>query len=398
MKVAFVVQRYGMDINGGAELHCRWVAEHMSRHWDVEVLTTQAVDYITWRNAYSERHEIINGVPVRRFPVKRPRDPQRFGAIQKFILEEEHSPQEEQKWLEEEGPLSPELIDYIRGHAGDYAYFIFFSYRYYHSYRGINAVPEKSLLVPTAEHDDIIYLRLFRDLFRKPKGIIYNSYEERSLIQKISGNHQVPGEVVGVGTRVPPRAAVEPFRRKRRISGKYLLYLGRIDENKGCGELFDYFLRCKEETGTDIQLVLVGRNVMKIPSHPDIIYLGFLPEEDKWAALNGARVLMMPSPYESLSMVTLEAWALRKPVLVNGRCDVLKGQCRRSGGGLFYDDYSDFKRALHLMLTDERLHRSLGERGQKYFQTHYTWAVIEKKYLTLVDHIEKTAAMTSSCA
>jgi len=391
MKVAFVVQRYGMEINGGAELHCRWVAEHMSRHWDVEVLTTRAVDYITWRNAYRKDEEVINGVPVRRFPVRRPRDPFRFGEIQNFILNEEHQHKDELKWLEEEGPLSPEMIEYIRHHADDYTYFIFFSYRYYHSYWGIQTVPHKSLLVPTAEHDDIIYMRLFRDLFRKPRGIIYNSVEERELIRKLAGNYSVPGQVVGVGTRMPPRTDEDSFRKRYGLPEEYLFYLGRIDENKGCGRLFDYFLRFKKETGEDIPLVLAGRNVMKIPSHPDIVYLGFLPEEDKFSALSGARILMMPSPYESLSMVTLEAWALKRPVLANGGCEVLRGQCRRSQGGLYYDDYPDFKHALDVMLNDPRLRQTLGENGKKYFHSHYTWEVIENKYLSVVEQIERTA-------
>jgi glycosyltransferase involved in cell wall biosynthesis len=390
MKVAFVVQRYGLEINGGAELHCRWVAEHMARHWDVEILTTQAVDYITWKNAYPEGDDIINGIPVKRFPVKRPRDPRRFGEIQDFILNREHKEKEELKWLDEEGPFSPDLIEYIRSHEGNYDYFIFFSYRYYHSYWGIHTVPGKSILVPTAEHDDIIYLRLFRDLFRKPRAIIYNSVEERELIQKISGNHFIPGEVVGVGTLVPPQVHSEAFRRRYHLPGDYLLYLGRIDKNKGCPQLFDYYLQYKKETGAAIPLVLVGRNVMKIPPHPDIVYLGFLSEEEKFAALNGAAVLMMPSPYESLSMVTLEAWALEKPVLANGGCEVLRGQCRRSQAGLFYDDYNDFKGALQLMLHDKRLCRRLGSNGKTYFQTHYTWDVIENKYLSIIDQVEGT--------
>jgi glycosyltransferase involved in cell wall biosynthesis len=389
MKVAFVVQRYGMEINGGAELHCRWVAEHMARHWNVDVLTTRAVDYISWRNAYPENNEIINGIPVKRFSVKRPRDPRRFGDIQNFILHEEHKQRDEHKWLDEEGPLVPDMVAYIREHAAEYDYFIFFSYRYYHSYWGIRAVPDKSLLVPTAEHDDIIYLRLFRDLFHKPSGIIYNSVEEKKLIQTVSGNHAVPGKVVGVGTLVPPQVDSESFRRRFQLPGEYVLYLGRIDENKGCGKLFEYFLRYKQENGSTIPLVLVGRNVMKIPAHPDIVYLGFLSETDKFAALNGARMLMMPSPYESLSMVTLEAWALQKPVLANGGCGVLRGQCRRSQAGLYYDDYSDFKQALDLMLHDDRLCRRLGENGKEYFHTHYTWDVIEEKYLSLVEEIER---------
>ena len=188
MRIAFVVQRYGVEIDGGAELHCRWIAEHMRKYCDVEVLTTQAYDYITWQNHYPEGEEEVNGIPVRRFPVIRPRDPERFGRIQHHILENEHRVEDELRWLEEEGPLAPAMIEHIREHADDFDYFIFFSYRYYHSYWGINALPHKSVLVPTAERDAVIHLSLFKDLFRKPRAFLYNSEEEKNMIQALSRN------------------------------------------------------------------------------------------------------------------------------------------------------------------------------------------------------------------
>ena len=81
MKVAVVVQRYGADINGGAELHARYIAEHLARHVQVEVLTTCATDYITWRNALPAGVETVHGVTVRRFPVAREREPDEFGQL-----------------------------------------------------------------------------------------------------------------------------------------------------------------------------------------------------------------------------------------------------------------------------------------------------------------------------
>ena len=77
-----------------------------------------------------------------------------------------------------------------------------------------------------------------------------------------------------------------------------------------------------------LDLVLIGSNVLPIPKHPRIRHLGFLSDEDKFDALAAADVLIMPSRFESLSMVALEAWALGKPVLANGHCDVLRGQVR----------------------------------------------------------------------
>jgi glycosyltransferase involved in cell wall biosynthesis len=391
MRVCFVVQRYGLEINGGAELHCRWVAEHMSKYWEVEVLTTKAFDYVTWANHYTEDETVINGIRVRRFPVSRPRNPERFGRIQNLILETEHGEDQELTWLEEEGPLAPGLIETVKAEADRFDYFIFFSYRYYHSFYGIKAVPARSILVPTAEHDPVIHLRIFKDLFRRPRAFVYNSYEERALIQGLSRNEAVPGDVVGVGTEVPGSYDPARFRDKFAVPGPYLIYVGRIDQNKGCHQLFEYFLRFKRETGSPAQLLLVGNTILPIPGHPDVRHLGFLSEEDKFDGIAGADVLMMPSFYESLSMVTLEAWAMGKPVLANAACEVLRGQCRRSNGGLYYENYGEFRETLLLMLGDPALREALGRNGRAYFAANYTWDVIENKYLAIVAGLEGRA-------
>jgi len=389
MKLAFVVQRYGLEINGGAELHCRWVAEHMKKHAEVEVLTTKAVDYITWKNHFARDEEVVNGITVRRFPVTRARNPERFGRIQDRLLRHDHKEADELRWLNEEGPRAPGLIQFLKDNENAYDYFIFFSYRYYHSYWGIKTVPRQSILVPTAERDPVVGLGIFRDLFRTPRAIIYNSIEERKMINDVSGNGPVPGDVVGVGTEIPDCYSGETFRRQHNISGPYVLYLGRIDENKGCHRLFDYFIRFKRESGSEVKLVLAGSTVMQIPSHPDLLYLGFLGDGEKFDALDGAELLIMPSFYESLSMVTLESWALGKPVLANALCDVLKGQCQRSNGGLYYETYPEFRESLGVLLSSPRLRRALGEDGRRYFEANYTWDVIEKKYLALLGRLEK---------
>ena len=95
----------------------------------------------------------------------------------------------------------------------------------------------------------------------------------------------------------------------------------------------------------------------------------------------------MPSFYESLSMVTLEAWALGRPVLANARCEVLKGQCLRSNGGLYYENYAEFREALRLLLDSPRLRAGLGENGRAYFCANYTWDIIEHKYLSIMNEL-----------
>jgi len=87
--------------------------------------------------------------------------------------------------------------------------------------------------------------------------------------------------------------------------------------------------------------------------------------------------------------VALEAWGMGKPVLANGRCDVLKGQCLRSNAGLYYASYAEFADALYSITSSASLSEGLGRNGAAYFQRHYAWPVIERKYLDMFEQLSK---------
>jgi glycosyltransferase involved in cell wall biosynthesis len=383
VKLAIVVQRYGAAINGGAELHARYIAERLARHAEVEVLTTCASDYVTWRNELEPGVERGNGVLVRRFPVTHERDPIAFGLQSARVFGEAHSIGDELEWLDAEGPSSPALIEHVAKHARSFDYVMFFSYRYYHAYHGVRAAGMKAILVPTAERDETVGLSIFQPLFRGVRALMYNSPEERAMIQTVSGNQNVPGVVVGVGSDVPAQTQPARFRQKYDIRGPFVVYVGRIDQNKGCTELFDFFQRYLRETQGQLSLVLIGNSLLPIPAHPRIRHLGFLDDGDKFDAIAAADLLIMPSYFESLSMVALEAWALGRPVLANARCDVLKGQCIRSNAGLYYEHPLEFIEALRAIEQNRWLSAALGRNGRQFFREHYDWAVIERKYLDM---------------
>jgi len=246
--------------------------------------------------------------------------------------------------------------------------------------------------VPTAERDATIGLSIFHPLFRSVRAVMYNSPEERTMIQAVSGNESVAGVVVGVGSDVPSNPQPGRFRQKHNVRGPFAVYVGRIDENKGCKELFDYFEGYLQDPHGKLSLVLVGNSLLPIPQHPRIRHLGFLNDADKFDAMAAADVLFMPSYYESLSMVTLEAWALGRPVLANGRCDVLKGQCIRSNAGLYYDNAQEFAETLTAIEQNRWLSGTLGRNGRQFFREHYDWPVIERKYLDMFDRIRHAPA------
>ena len=383
MKLAIVVHRYGATINGGSGLHARYLAEHLAAHADVRVLTTCARDYVTWRNELPAGEELVNGIPVERFRVSRERDTIEFSRRSSQCFDETHSLQDELRWIDSEGPTSPSLIDRLRRGRREFDFVILFSVRYYQAYHGARAVPATAMLVPTAEREAALGLHIFLPIFRGVRAIMYNSHEEQALINGLSSNAHVPGVVVGVGSEIP--ATVQPQRARQAfgLHRPFIVYVGRIDANKGCAELFDFFTQYSDASDRSIDLVLVGRAVMPLPSHPRIRHLGYLDDPDKFDVVAAAAVLVMPSPYESLSMAALEAWALGRPVLANARCDVLVGQCIRSNAGLYYQSASEFGAALDLLLDDDGVSRRLGERGREYFATHYSWPVIERKYLDM---------------
>jgi glycosyltransferase involved in cell wall biosynthesis len=389
VRLAFVIQRYGTEVSGGAELHCRWLVERLARRHQVEVFATRALDYLEWRNHFPAGTEVVGGVPVHRFPVKRRRSAREFASLSNLCFHEKHTEDEEVRWVKENGPFSPALVEAVAGARERFDRFFFYCYRYYHSYFGLPAVRDRAILVPTAEEDPAIGLRIFRPFFRAPRGIVYLTPEEQALVEDASGNRDLPSVVIGSGLNLPEPDPALDFRKKHALTRPFLLYVGRIDKNKGCVTLFAYFRKFLEDTGRDLDLVLAGSAALPIPDHPRIRHVGFVTEEEKVAALRQCHLLVMPSPYESLSVITLEAWKMAVPVLANARCRVLMGQCLRSNGGLFYHGYAEFAEALSLLLDQTDARATLGRQGQRYVDEECSWERVEEK---VEDLLRRTGA------
>ncbi len=384
MRLAVVVQRYGTEVVGGAELHARWIAQRLAARHEVEVLTTCAVDYLTWENVYPAGASEVAGVRVRRFPVTKRRTAEGFDQLSGKVHFFAHSDRDEQRWMEEHGPVTPALVDHLRKHAGEYDALVFFSYRYWTAYHGLQVAPHKSILVPTAEDDPTLGLRMFQPFFALPAAYAFNSAEERDSILKAAGRTDLPGEVVGVGIEGGEPSPVDEMRRKLDLLGDYIVYVGRIEREKGCSRLFANFLQYVQQRSPNLNLVLVGKAVLPIPTHVNITHLGVLSDADKLAAVRGSRLLVHPSPFESLSMALLEGWMMERAALVNGKCAVLRGQVTRANGGLYYATPEEFGEALHWMLGHPAESEAMGRAGRAYFDRHYSWDVILEKYERLL--------------
>ena len=196
-----------------------------------------------------------------------------------------------------------------------------------------------------------------------------------------------------MGIEAPKKIRADAFRARYQLTDPFLLYVGRIDESKGCAAMFEYFIRWKSEKGTPHKLVLLGTEVMPVPFHEDIVHLGFVGEREKWEAMSICDWLLMPSPHESLSMVLLETWSVGRPALVNGKCDVLTSHCRASHGGVWASDFQEWSAALSLIDDDTK--KTLGEQGRVYVQQNYSWEEVERAFLEL---LENPAGQSSQAA
>ena len=417
MRIAFIVQRYGTEILGGSEYHCRLIAERLAPRHNVEVLTTCAADYITWKNEYAEGTDRVRGVTVRRFANARTRDLHAFNRYSEWIFTSEHTREDEHEWLRQQGPWSPALLDYLERNHHQYDVLIFFTYLYAPTVLGIKIAPHKSILVPTAHDEPAIRLEIYKELFSLPAGLAYNTEVERRFLTTHFSIRAVEEETVGCGVDLPqaqayPRerpaepesdgpapaaedeaAADDPsplyrphlahrgsvFRRRHRLHGPFLLYGGRIDAGKGCEELIEYFSSYVQDGG-DASLVLMGVKLMPLPEEPFIRFAGRLSDQERLQALEAATVVVVPSPYESLSLLALESFAVGTPILANARSEVLVDHCIKSNAGLYYADRDEFIECLKLLAADGRLRAKLGRNGREYIKRNYRWDVILGKY------------------
>ncbi len=411
MKIAFIVQRYGPEILGGSEYHCRLIAERLAERHQVEVLTSCARDYITWQNEYAEGADRVRGVTVRRFPTTQVRDLESFNQFSERIFTSQHSRQDEMEWLRRQGPWMPSLIEYLERNHQQYDVLIFFTYLYAPTVLGIRVAPSKSLLVPTAHDEPAIRLGIYRDVFAAAAGIAWNTEVERRFVTSRFQLRTLVEDVVGCGVDLPEGEAItdtgdrenvapssretlaphlegpaNAFRRRHRLHGQFALYGGRIDRGKGCEELLEYFQTYRNEGG-DATLALMGTKLMPLPDDPHVRFAGMLPDAERLHALEAASVVVVPSPHESLSLLALEAFAVGTPVLANARSEVLVDHCRQSHAGLYYEDRWEFTEALKLLMRDADLRKAMGENGKAYVNRNYRWSTILSKYERMFDRL-----------
>ncbi|MBY0279176.1 glycosyltransferase family 4 protein [Candidatus Binatia bacterium] len=398
MKIAVVVQRYGAGILGGAETYAAVLAGILSRFHDVEVLTTTAREYVTWRNELPAGTSEESGVRVRRFPVVGGREPA-WGILNRLLHDGFDSsgfallPADvraaharrlrawpdalQEAFIRGQGPHAPALHAHLR--TTPYDRVIFVTYLYPTTYDGLAAVPSgRALVVPTLHDEPPAYLPVFGRRLATAR-LLGLTDTEVTLMRELYPGEQLSGERIGYGIEVPPDTAA-------RIPSdpEFLLYAGRIDVHKGVVQLLRWYRALRACVPRPPRLVLIGQVAMPVASQDGVDVRGFVDDAEKLRLMRDALALVHLSPYESLGIVALEAMSMRTPVLVHADSAVMVEHCRRSGAGLWLRDACELAAAIGRLRSDAELRHAMGERGRRYVEREYSLAAFEARLRELL--------------
>ena len=396
LKLLVVVQRYGVDVNGGAEQHARWLSEGLSviGH-EVHVLTTCARDYTTWANHYQAGVEHVNGITVHRELVDEERSIEAFNSFSSTLDWEHynHSRSDEQKWLRLQGPLSSGLGEWLKTNGPKYDVVIPFTYLYRSAHEVLAHMHERTPIVmhATAHHEKEFYLPTIQELLKKVDHFLCSTPEEARLLQSCGKPARVTS-VVGIG--VPPRRKVNSVDRLNELGlrGKrFILILGRVDGSKGVVSALDYVDHYRKLTGDQIHLVVAGQNVAELESNDSTTFTGYVSDDEVTALLDQAECLIQPSPAESFSLVLCEAWALGTPSLANKSSEALAGQTFRSQGGLTYSSQKEFCRNLKTLLSEDKALVCDLDSAANYVQTMFNPEVVIERIDRVLQRVVKTS-------
>ncbi|MBX7100624.1 MAG: glycosyltransferase [Myxococcaceae bacterium] len=368
-RLALVVQRYGETVTGGAEAHARMIAQRLSADVQVEVLTTTAKDHLTWTNAFTPGPERDGDVKVLRFRVERERRMRAFNRLSEERFAQGNDLVAEEHWLAEQGPVVPQLQEHLAREAHQYDAVAFFTYLYAPTAWGVPLVAQKALVVPTAHDEPPLRFDAFADVFERPRALLCNTPEEVELIrQRFPAAART--RVVGVGVKAP-NARGARFAEKYGLTGSYLLYVGRREAGKGVGWLLELHRVLVKRFHDAPTLVLAGDG--DLPARGERVRaLGRISEQDKWDGLSGALAAVVPSQFESLSLLALEAFACGTPVVVNAASSVLAGHVARSGAGATFSDAEGYADAVRRVGAARK---PLGVQALRYSR-RFDWSAV----------------------
>lgn len=189
---------------------------------------------------------------------------------------------------------------------------------------------------------------------------------------------------------------LEKVREKYALPEKFILYVGTLQPRKNIGDLVRAYAQVKEELG-DVRLVICGnkkaRNfdsrietaVQELGLEDEVLFAGFIEEEDKRAIFALAHVFAFPSVYEGFGIPPLEAMSQGVPVICSNIPSLKE---IAFDGALFFEVSSldDFSKKLYDICKDQELRSKLIANGEKRI-SFFSWSKSAVKMLAIYEKL-----------
>lgn len=412
-KIVFVSSRYGLEVCGGGELHARMLAERLTDCYDVEVLSTTSLASGKGDNFYTDGVQTLNGVTVRRFAALAgyPNWTETQGIdywrgatlrrklytswflrpLNKLFPTWRYNLEKELELISNTDTLlySPELIEYLKENHRQYSVIFTINCIMTNTIFASMVAPGKTILIPLIHKEMYRYFSSAAMTVKSVACLAFNTTEEKRFFTKVYGNKLPLNSIVAVSIELPDGVPAEDVIKKYNLPQNYILYLGRIHKLKITNLLSD-FIKYKQQTDDDVKLVMAGsfdcdRDLL--PASDDIIYTGFITDQEKISLISNSLLLVNASRLESLSLLMLEGMAMGKAVLVNGDCSVLKAHCKDSGCNKMYYNRRNFIERLSMLISDEELREEYGRKGREYFERNYSWEKVMARLHKVIDTV-----------
>jgi glycosyltransferase involved in cell wall biosynthesis len=421
-RFAFVSPRYADGILGGAEAHCRAVAEKLAeRGHHVRIVTTTALSYRSWRSELPAGADRVGGLAVERHATRAPRlwplDGALKGATSHWLRGEQGLARMrrldaaapfgnrardllDDAWSIAQGPWCPTLPDALARASDDL--FVFFCYLYFPTLMGVRRVAERAAIAPLADENSMFYTRTVQRALRSPRALLCNVDEEAERIRALVEPSVPPMAVVALGLDPPPPASAWP--RPSALRGlspaaPFVLVLGRagkarpiVDVWRALTALRDRPIELDDGRTVDVRalhLVTAGEVSPQLEGLPRVVQLGRVDDATRWGLSREALMMVSPSEAESLSLVLLEGWQAGRPGAVNDACEATRGHVRRCGGGVSLDFSRPDQAARRMVaaLARKAERDAMAEAGRAYVERRYGWPAVIEAYEAVADAV-----------
>ncbi|MEX0727780.1 MAG: glycosyltransferase [Planctomycetaceae bacterium] len=183
---------------------------------------------------------------------------------------------------------------------------------------------------------------------------------------------------------------------------KPLICIGRLDEQKGHRFLFDAIARLIP-TDPDIHLLVAGQGSLETALKRQVVDLGLTSHVHftGWSdripeLLKASSMLVLPSLWEGMPNVVLEAMAAGVPVIasdVEGVRELIAAD--RTGIVVPLRDSNRLAWEIQRLRTEPQHAASLGAASQAFVSEHFTWDAVLERYTQLYRRLLAPAAVTS---